>query len=73
MKRVVYDSEGHEEKKDEDKSEPIVDPNNPLNLPTVSTCDNSGIFEDYYKPQSKTDYTLCFESKIESGNLRRAI
>jgi len=43
-----------------------------LNLPTVSNCDNDAKFEDYYKVKND-DYTLCFESRFESGNLRRAI
>lgn len=27
----------------------------------------------YYQPSFKNDYTLVFESRFESGNLRRAI
>lgn len=46
---------------------------NPLNLPTVDNCDNNAKFEPFYKPSSPTDFTLCFESRFESGNLRRAI
>lgn len=46
---------------------------NPLNLPTPTNCDNCAQFDDYYQPSGKNDYTLCFESRFESGNLRRAI
>ena len=46
---------------------------NPLNLPTIDNCDNNQTFDEFYVPKTKTDYTLCFESRFESGNLRRAI
>jgi len=32
-----------------------------------------GEFLPFYSPTSKDDYTLIFESRFESGNLRRAI
>ena len=32
-----------------------------------------GEFPRFYTPQSPDDYTLVFESRFESGNLRRAI
>lgn len=82
MNRVVYDSVNEskieipkqEEKKEEAKAElPVTDLSNPLNLPTSLNCDNNATFDNYYKPQSKNDYTLCFESRFESANLRRAI
>ena len=78
MNRVVYDSENNkvEPKKEEGKGEqgqPETDQSNMLNLPTVNNCDNSAHYENYYTPQSENDYTLTFESRFESGNLRRAI
>lgn len=36
-------------------------------------CDNDAIFSPYYQPSFKNDHTLQFESRFESGNLRRAI
>ena len=32
-----------------------------------------GEFPQFYTPQTPDDYTLVFESRFESGNLRRAI
>lgn len=32
-----------------------------------------GEFPQFYSPQSSDDHTLVFESRFESGNLRRAI
>jgi len=46
---------------------------NPNPVPTALNCDNNAMFEDYYTATNKNDYTLCFESRFESGNLRRAI
>ena len=43
------------------------------NLPTFLNCDNTLKDEDQYIATSANDYTLCFESRFESGNLRRAI
>eukprot|EP00347_Sterkiella_histriomuscorum_P022736 403337354 len=34
---------------------------------------NDAVFTNYYSPKSADDYTLVFESRFESGNLRRAI
>ena len=87
MNRVVYDSinesklQNHQEENktnanaDKAPTQNESDNNlqNPLNLPTLDNCDNNAKFEQFYTPQSKTDYTLCFESRFESGNLRRAI
>ena len=82
MNRVVYDSVNpSEQQKGEDNKENDVpatadangDSSNPCNVPSAAQCDNDAHFDDYYKPQSKNDYTLCFESRFESGNLRRAI
>ncbi|CDW76244.1 zinc carboxypeptidase family protein [Stylonychia lemnae] len=42
-------------------------PNNP------NQCDNDANLTQYYTPKSPDDYTLVFESRFESGNLRRAI
>lgn len=36
-------------------------------------CDNDSILTPYYQPAFKNDHTLVFESRFESGNLRRAI
>ena len=71
MNRVVYDSlsQNAEEKKDG----VLNDTQNPMYLPTLSNCDNDSQMESYYKSTSKNDFTLCFESRFESGNLRRAI
>ena len=38
-----------------------------------SDCDNDTILTPYYQPSFKNDHTLVFESRFESGNLRRAI
>ena len=78
MHRVVYDSVNQtetrpEEQKQAEASPPTDGEQNQLNVPTASNCDNDAHFENYYKHQSKNDYTLCFESRFESGNLRRAI
>lgn len=35
--------------------------------------DNDQNLSPYYVPKSPEDYTLVFESRFESGNLRRAI
>lgn len=53
--------------------ENVASGDNPLNLPTAANCDNSEAFEEYYTPTSPTDFTLQFESRFESGNLRRAV
>lgn len=44
-----------------------------MSLPSLQNCDNDAIYENYYKTNSPNDYTLCFESRFESANLRRAI
>ena len=36
-------------------------------------CDNDQFMTPYYQPSFKNDHTLVFESRFESGNLRRAI
>lgn len=36
-------------------------------------CDNDTFMTPYYQPSFKNDHTLVFESRFESGNLRRAI
>jgi len=59
MNRVVYD---------------CIDPSpyNPVSqLSDQQTID--GEFQQFYTPVSADDYTLVFESRFESGNLRRAI
>ena len=38
-----------------------------------SDCDNDALLTPYYVPSFKNDHTLVFESRFESGNLRRAI
>lgn len=38
-----------------------------------SECDNDATLTPYYQPSFKNDHTLVFESRFESGNLRRAI
>ena len=38
-----------------------------------SECDNDHILTPYYQPNFKNDKTLVFESRFESGNMRRAI
>lgn len=73
MNRVVYDSQPNnttlaEKKTNADTDEPSEKP-----LPSVINCDNCAEFEEQYKPSSTTDFTLQFESRFESGNLRRAI
>lgn len=87
MNRVVYDSVNESKilpKLSEDKAQTQQEArdidqaiqqeiNNPLNLPTPTNCDNILDNEPYYKKSGDNDYTLCFESRIESGNLRRAI
>ena len=79
MNRVVYDSMTQQEDAAPSKGQSEAQvpgsqaDDNPLNLPTVTNCDNDATFENYYKPQSKNDFTLSFESRFESGNLRRAI
>ena len=68
MNRVVYDSVNQQsDKNEEQKGE------QDNSLPTPTNCDNDAKFDPYYTQQSKTDYTLNFESRFESGNLRRAI
>lgn len=65
----------------EDAQQPIVDDEKKQtneidgsNLITDSgTCDNDQILTPYYQPSFKNDHTLVFESRFESGNLRRAI
>ena len=63
--RVVYDS--------------IEPPSNsgkdPATTTTESTANigNNTTLKPYYKVESKNDTTLIFESRFESGNLRRAI
>ena len=48
--------------------------NEPTILPDAfSDCDNDQIMTPYYQPSFKNDHTLVFESRFESGNLRRAI
>ena len=48
--------------------------NEPTVLPDAfSDCDNDQIMTPYYQPSFKNDHTLVFESRFESGNLRRAI
>jgi hypothetical protein len=75
-----------EEAKDDNKSdkareEPqqmhIVDPNN-IDENAVAGlsptyCDNDVTMIPYYNPMFQNDHTLVFESRFESGNLRRAI
>ena len=78
MHRVVYDSVNQTETRPEEQKQAEANPQtdgeqNSPSLPTVNNCDNDAHFENYYKHQSKNDYTLCFESRFESGNLRRAI
>lgn len=36
-------------------------------------CDNSEFLQPFYTRKTKKDYTLFFESRFESANLRRAI
>jgi hypothetical protein len=43
------------------------------NPPDPRQCDNETNLTPYYTTKSSEDYTLVFESRIESGNLRRAI
>ena len=50
-----------------DKNEPDGEVNN------ESECDNDHILTPYYQPNFKNDKTLVFESRFESGNMRRAI
>lgn len=57
MNRVVYD---------------CIDPSPyTANSSVVETAE--GEFPLFYTPSSPDDYTLAFESRFESGNLRRAI
>ena len=58
MNRIVYDSKPAdytaEKKADkENQDESVEKP-----LPTISNCDNSATFDEYYTPTSKTDFTL---------------
>lgn len=59
MNRVVYD---------------CIDPS-PYNAsnPLADQQTADGEFPQFYTPSSNDDYTLVFESRFESGNLRRAI
>lgn len=55
----------------------IVDPNN-IDENAVAGlsptyCDNDVTMIPYYNPMFQNDHTLVFESRFESGNLRRAI
>lgn len=53
----------------------LVHPENVMNR-VVYDCNESAPFtssESYYTPSSENDVTLIFESRFESGNLRRAI
>jgi hypothetical protein len=43
------------------------------NADDPNQCDNDQILAPYYQPNFKNDHTLVFESRFESGNLRRAI
>mmetsp|Transcript_14003 Transcript_14003/g.21826 ORF Transcript_14003/g.21826 Transcript_14003/m.21826 type:complete len:136 (+) Transcript_14003:743-1150(+) len=80
MNRIVYDSVNPSEPQKPEDAKGAADSqadkgdgSGTLNIPTANNCDNDARFDDYYKPQLKNDYTLCFESRFESGNLRRAI
>eukprot|EP00002_Diphylleia_rotans_P001480 TRINITY_DN10823_c0_g2_i1.p1 TRINITY_DN10823_c0_g2~~TRINITY_DN10823_c0_g2_i1.p1 ORF type:complete len:781 (+),score=86.13 TRINITY_DN10823_c0_g2_i1:86-2428(+) len=59
--RIVYDSVD---------SAPKPLSNHPRNLISIL---QHGNLTPYYVPVSSSDKTLCFESRFESGNLRRAI
>mmetsp|Transcript_20229 Transcript_20229/g.37724 ORF Transcript_20229/g.37724 Transcript_20229/m.37724 type:complete len:558 (+) Transcript_20229:867-2540(+) len=55
--------------------ERLVHPENVMNR-VVYDCNDTAPFttrETYYTPSSENDITLVFESRFESGNLRRAI
>ena len=55
----------------EDSSNPYSNSNS--NNIDPKQCDNDQLLTTYYQPKSAEDYTLVFESRFESGNLRRAI
>lgn len=41
--------------------------------PQVHDAERPNALPNFYVPSSKDDYTLVFESRFESGNLRRAV
>jgi cytosolic carboxypeptidase protein 2/3 len=47
--------------------------NNGTGEQSANDCDNDTFLTPYYQPSFKNDHTLVFESRFESGNLRRAI
>jgi len=86
MNRVVYDSVDPapphitqnygEQIEDEGEEEEAVDADIPGVQgapPEEACCDNDQTFQPYYVPKGPEDYTVVFESRFESGNLRRAI
>ena len=87
MNRVVYDSVDEAPKKifgDDNEETKTSDVEDKANIATgagigensqanQSECDNDSILTPYYIPNFKNDHTLVFESRFETGNLRRAI
>ena len=85
MNRVVYDcvdaapsqfsNNAQQEETAELSNEPVAtgkqEPDNAAEDPNF--CDNDQVMSPYYQPSFKNDHTLVFESRFESGNLRRAI
>ena len=60
MNRVVFDSQPNMTTLAEKKPAPTQDGDEPIEkpLPSLTNFDNSADYEEYYKPASKTDFTL---------------
>jgi len=80
--KIVYDCFEADPCKSGGGDEPFKDPVDALgdsqegkipSLPSSTNCDNDQHFPPRYTLKSDDDTTLVFESRIESGNLRRAI
>ena len=81
MNRVVYDcvdAAPSQQHPGGAQQEEDISPNEPAKLEETAqedpnACDNDQVMTPYYQSTFKNDHTLVFESRFESGNLRRAI
>ena len=85
MNRVVFDSVDPSPNHLANQEQQQISENEQLNnqetvmddlnvvISSPNQCDNDQNLTQYYTPKSADDYTLVFESRFESGNLRRAI
>ena len=51
----------------------VYDSVDPSPFTSDDPAPKEGLLNPFYKKQHKDDHTLTFESRFESGNLRRAI